>query len=235
MPKALTGDRYALILSPADTLALSAGALSNRIDALANDHPAIGAAMNMLAVGAAVVDPVGTLGGIGLSKLVEQGQPTIEGRFTNAGYDSTDAVVGGKGAVFLAGILGGGVTSKIGGFLESSFSKVFGSSAERVGQVASPALKGDPYHPDSVAARIRPEYKSNPAHDPRSPLFNPRKTPEPADAATVYSSAQRTGMGTWIGQAPDGNIYQFFSDNAGGVHFSGILTAVQAAKKGFGK
>lgn len=235
IPVPSKADGYALILSPADTLALSAGALSNRIDALANDHPAIGAAVNMLVIGAAIVDPIGTLGGIGLGKLVEQGQPTIEGRFTDAGYDRADAEVGGEGSVFLVGILGGGMTSKIGGFLENSFSKIFGRSAERVGQGASPALKGDPYHPDSVAARVRPEYKGNPAHDQRSPLYNPKKTPEPADAATVYSSAQRTGMGTWIGRASDGRIYQFFSDNAGGVHFSGILTAAEAAKKGFGK
>lgn len=44
--------------------------------------------------------------------------------------------------------------------------------------VGPPALKGDPYHPDSVQQRVRPEYRRNPAHDPRSPYFNPRKTPE---------------------------------------------------------
>ena len=48
-----------------------------------------------------------------------------------------------------------------------------------------PALPGSPYAPETVARRVRPEYQSNPAHDPRSPLFNPRKTPEPADACSM--------------------------------------------------
>jgi hypothetical protein len=85
----------------------------------------------------------------------------------------------------------------------------------------SPALRGSPYHPDSVAARVRPPYRPNPAHDPRSPSFNPRKTPEPSDAASVYENAVRSGMGEWFGVAQNGKIYRFFSDNAGGVHFSG--------------
>ena len=87
---------------------------------------------------------------------------------------------------------------------------------------ASPALKNDPYHPDVVAARIRPEYRANPAHDPRSNNFNPLKTPEPADSASVYANAQRTGMGTWMGRGEKG-WYQYFYDNAGGTHFSGIV------------
>ncbi|KWS06277.1 Rhs-family protein [Lysobacter capsici AZ78] len=87
----------------------------------------------------------------------------------------------------------------------------------------SPALKGDPYHPDSVAARIKPPYKANPAHDERSRLFDHRKTPEPLDAAIVYTNSIRGGMGTWYGRGAEGKIYQFFDDNAGKVHFSGII------------
>ena len=87
----------------------------------------------------------------------------------------------------------------------------------------SPALKGDPYHPDSVDSRVRPEYRPNPAHDPSSPSFNPNKTPEPSDAAAVYKTAVRGDMGTWYGRGMDGQIYRFFFDNAGGVHFSGTL------------
>jgi RHS repeat-associated protein len=80
----------------------------------------------------------------------------------------------------------------------------------------SPALQGDPYHPEEVAKRNRPDYKSNPAHDPQSPHFNPRKTPEPPDAANVYRNSVRGGMGTWYGRGANGQIYRFFSDNAGG-------------------
>jgi hypothetical protein len=86
----------------------------------------------------------------------------------------------------------------------------------------SPALRGSPYHPDSVADRVRPPYRSNPAHDKTSPLFNPNKTPEPSDAASVYSSATRTGMGEWFGRGKDG-WYRYFYDNNGAVHFSGIV------------
>jgi RHS repeat-associated protein len=93
-----------------------------------------------------------------------------------------------------------------------------------------PAIEGDPYHPNSVDQRVRPEYRANPAHDPRSPSFNPLKTPEPPDAAAVYQSSVRAGMGTWFGKSPDGQIYRFFSDNAGGVHFSGVIPISQVPK-----
>jgi hypothetical protein len=90
--------------------------------------------------------------------------------------------------------------------------------------VPSPALKDNPYHPDIVKQRIRPPYVPNIAHDPKSPLFNPHKTPEPVDASQVYQNAVRGNMGTWYGVGKNGEIYRFFSDNAGGVHFSGIVT-----------
>ncbi|MVF20812.1 RHS repeat-associated core domain-containing protein, partial [Methylocaldum sp. BRCS4] len=87
----------------------------------------------------------------------------------------------------------------------------------------SPALRGSPYHPDVVANRIKPPYQANPAHDPRGPLFNPKKTPEPADACSVYSDSVRGGFGVWYGEGTNGEIYRFFSDNAGTAHFSGIV------------
>jgi RHS repeat-associated protein len=87
----------------------------------------------------------------------------------------------------------------------------------------SPALKGDPYHPDSVNNRVRPPYRSNPAHDPSSPQFNPQKTPEPSDAAEAYQHSVRGNMQTWYARGEQG-IYRYFSDNAGGVHFSGIAS-----------
>jgi len=97
-------------------------------------------------------------------------------------------------------------------------------------RMGSPALRGDPYSPEAVENRVRPQYRSNPAHDPKSRLFNPRKTPEPADAASVYQSSVRGGMGTWYGKGANGQIYRYFSDNAGGVHFSGAVPKSQVPK-----
>lgn|GEM_PF-6322196 len=94
----------------------------------------------------------------------------------------------------------------------------------------SPALKGDPYHPDSVQQRVLPEYRRNPAHDPRSPQFNPRKTPEPPDAAGLYQTSVRGDFGTWYARGPNDQIYRYFSDNAGGVHFSGIVSKAEVPK-----
>jgi RHS repeat-associated protein len=90
----------------------------------------------------------------------------------------------------------------------------------------SPALKSDPYHPDSVSSRVKPPYQANPAHA-KGPLLNPRKTLEPADAKDVYSKAIRGDMGTWFGRGSDGDIYRYFSDNAGSVHFSGTISNAQ--------
>lgn len=91
----------------------------------------------------------------------------------------------------------------------------------------SPALIGTPYNPGIVANRVRPPYQPNPAHDPNSPLFNPRKTPEPSNACDVYNSSVRGGIGTWYGRGENGDIYRFFSDNAGSAHFSGTLPSSQ--------
>jgi hypothetical protein len=87
----------------------------------------------------------------------------------------------------------------------------------------SPALSDDPYNPSNVDARVKPTYQTNPAHDTSSPLYNPKKTPEPADAQSAYQDgAVRGGMGTWYAQGETG-YYQYFSDNAGTVHFSGTI------------
>jgi hypothetical protein len=86
----------------------------------------------------------------------------------------------------------------------------------------SPALEGSPYNPEVVESRVRPPYQSNPAHNPLA-THGSFRTPEPADAADVYQSAVRGGMGTWWGRGA-GGWYRYFSDNAGAVHFSGILS-----------
>jgi RHS repeat-associated protein len=90
----------------------------------------------------------------------------------------------------------------------------------------SPALKGSPYDPEIVESRIRPPYNPNPAHNPFA-THGSFRTPEPADAADVYQTAVRGhngvgGTGTWWGRGASG-WYRYFSDNAGTVHFSGIM------------
>lgn len=73
---------------------------------------------------------------------------------------------------------------------------------------------------EAPVASDRPEYRPNPAHNPKAPL--PGKTPEPADAASVYQRAMRTDARTWYGRGANGEIYRFQSDNAGGAHFNGM-------------
>jgi hypothetical protein len=91
------------------------------------------------------------------------------------------------------------------------------------GTTGAPAVPGDPYSPEAVTARTqRPPYRANEAHNPRSGSFNPRKTPEPIDAPAVYETSSRGNMWTWYGKG-QGGWYRYFSDNAGGVHFSGIV------------
>ncbi|UVD60295.1 hypothetical protein NE852_31500 (plasmid) [Rhizobium sp. Pop5] len=96
------------------------------------------------------------------------------------------------------------------------------------GVIGSPALIGNPYHPQAVNNRIRPPYKANAAHDVNSPLYNPSKTPEPPDAKFAYenSTLVRADFGTWYARG-DGGYYRYFSDNAGTAHFSGTISASQ--------
>ncbi|MCG8421416.1 MAG: HINT domain-containing protein, partial [Proteobacteria bacterium] len=86
---------------------------------------------------------------------------------------------------------------------------------------SSPALNDSPYSPQAVEARIRPPYKANPQHNPRATQGHFR-TPEPPDAADIYQTAQRGGMGTWFAKG-EGGWYRYFGDNAGTAHFSGIV------------
>ena len=84
----------------------------------------------------------------------------------------------------------------------------------------SPALKDSPYHPSAVEKRLKPPYDPNIVHDKSSPLFNPAKGVEPSDAAAVYDRAIRGNFQTWYGRSTAGDIYRYFSDNVGRVHFS---------------
>jgi hypothetical protein len=67
----------------------------------------------------------------------------------------------------------------------------------------------------------RPEYRPNPAHNPRSSSYNPKKAPEPSDAMEVYRSSSQSSDGKFYGRATNGDVYRFSPDNAGGAHFSG--------------
>ena len=94
----------------------------------------------------------------------------------------------------------------------------------------SPALPNSPYNPEIVKRRIKPPYDPNLAHNKHISVFDSRKTPEPADAATVYDRAVRANMKTWYGLGKDGQIYRYFSDNVGHAHFSGIVSPANVPK-----
>ncbi len=85
------------------------------------------------------------------------------------------------------------------------------------GSGGCPALKKDPYHPETVRNRYKPPYQSNPKHtDGR----NPKAGIEPYDAAEAYKNAIRGNMYTWYASRGD-QIYRYFYDNVGYVHWSG--------------
>jgi RHS repeat-associated protein len=70
---------------------------------------------------------------------------------------------------------------------------------------------------------FKPAYKANPAHDPKSPLYNPKKTPEPKDCSDVYKRAvpdDPVDARHWWGKSGDGNYYRFHNSNDGTAHFS---------------
>lgn len=152
-------------------------------------------------------DPVGLAGGVNTYAYAGNNPVDWVDPFGLADANPADPLNQGAFSIGSGGG-GGGPLGGWGGFIRST---------------PSPALRGSPYNPQVVAGRIKPPYQSNPAHDPKSPLFNPRKTPEPSDVCSVYDSSVRGGMGTWYGKNSDGRIYRFFSDNAGTAHFSGIV------------
>lgn len=76
-----------------------------------------------------------------------------------------------------------------------------------------------------VCAGHFPQYIRNPAHDPRSPLWDHRKTPIPPDAHFGYLHAvpRRDGR-VWYWRNPaTGHYYRYFNSGDGTAHFSGIV------------
>ncbi len=72
----------------------------------------------------------------------------------------------------------------------------------------------------------KPIYKSNPAHDPKSSKYNPKKTPEPENCPTVYKKSvpdDPYNPRHWWGQNDDGKFYRFSNTNDGTAHYSGTF------------
>lgn len=71
--------------------------------------------------------------------------------------------------------------------------------------------------------RKKPQYKANPAHDKRSPLYNPKKTPEPPNAESLFQRAVADPGGSgrqWYTLDGD-TVYRFSETGDGTAHFSG--------------
>jgi hypothetical protein len=101
------------------------------------------------------------------------------------------------------------------------------AKAAEVARVPSPAIPGSAYSPEAVAARLKPKYETNPAHEPGGGVGNPRKTPEPKDAEAVYQGSVRGDTGTWYGKNDKGEVYRFQDNRADTVHFNGIIPRAQ--------
>lgn len=72
----------------------------------------------------------------------------------------------------------------------------------------------------------KPTYKSNPAHDTKSPKYNPKKTPEPNDCTDVYKNAvpdSPEDARHWWGKNSQGEYYRFHNSNDGTAHYSGTF------------
>lgn len=71
----------------------------------------------------------------------------------------------------------------------------------------------------------KPNYHVNPAHVPGSRGFNPKKTPLPKDAESVFKNAvpnDPKNPTAWFGKNSEGKIYRYSMSNDGTTHFSGI-------------
>jgi RHS repeat-associated protein len=143
-------------------------------------------------------------------------------------------------AELAASMIAGGTASVIGGgkFSSGAAQAAFGYLFnQNTGGKPSPALTGDPYHPDASSFsgnRALPPYES---HDHHGKELRQGKTIEPSNAAEVYKHrAVRVDMKTWIALAPDGTYYRYqFDATTGKSHFSAIETKANLQKYGYGK
>ena len=148
----------------------------------------------------------------------------------------------GEAAQFAVTTVVGGTVSVIGGgkfangAAQAGFGYLFNQATGDEPRPGAPALKGDPYHPDSVDKRVadgrNPRYESNPEHGEK---LRPNKTPEPKDARSVFQDrAVRVSFDRWIGRSNSGAYYQFFNTD-GKVHFAGTLSVDQIRQYGYSK
>jgi RHS repeat-associated protein len=78
----------------------------------------------------------------------------------------------------------------------------------------------------------KPTYRPNPAHDPKSPHYNPNKTPEPKDCEPVYKKAVPDDPYEprhWWGRNENMEFYRFHNSNDGTVHYSGTFDRMDRA------
>lgn len=80
--------------------------------------------------------------------------------------------------------------------------------------------------PEEGADPVKPAFKPNDAHNPRSQDHNPSKDPEPPDAEEVYKDAQRNPKPerhVWYGKNAKGEWYQYREDGMGTAHYAGTV------------
>ncbi len=80
--------------------------------------------------------------------------------------------------------------------------------------------------PEEGADPVKPAFKPNEAHNPRSQDHNPNKDPEPSDSEEVYKDAQRDpdpNGRVWYGKNSRGEWYQYREDRRGNAHYAGTV------------
>lgn len=80
--------------------------------------------------------------------------------------------------------------------------------------------------PEGGADPVKPAFKPDDAHNPRSRSYDRNKDPEPSDSEEVYEDAQRDprpNKRAWYGKDADGERYQCHVDNTGGAHYAGTV------------
>jgi hypothetical protein len=114
------------------------------------------------------------------------------------------------------GLAVGGAVTTAGALVEKLAIVNIGTGITHIAQAVLMSVGG---RGGDSSAGEKPAYKANPAHTAGA---NPRKTPEPRDAAAAYERAIAGADGHWYAKGENGQIYRYFNDNAGGAHFSGM-------------
>ena len=108
--------------------------------------------------------------------------------------------------------------------------RIFHSEGEDEGR--SPEDKG--------ADPVKPTFRPDDAHNPRSQDHNPNKDPEPPDAEEAYKDAQRNPKPerrVWYGKNANGEWYRYREDGTGTAHYAGTVerervpTAIRGSRR----